>query len=267
MNPDDKSAIRMKRRGRGMNEGDRFTVRVKRQDAKGAQPYWQEFEAEFRQGMNVIIVLQDIQKRPVTREGREVRPVAWECSCLEEVCGACSMLINGIPRQACSALVERLETPLVLEPFTKFPVIRDLVVDRRSLFENFKKVRAWIPVELTFGLGPGPRMSQEEQQAAYPLSRCITCGCCLEACPQINGNSPFMGAAVMNQATLMDSHPTGRMTRTERLVVIRQKGGTADCGNAQNCARVCPKEIPLVDSIARLNREAIWEGLKRWLGK
>ena len=250
-----------------MNAGEKFLVKIKRQEDRGAKPYWEEFQAEFRPGMNVIIVLQDIQKRPVTASGKATKPVAWECSCLEEVCGACSMIINGVPRQACSALVEPLAKPLVIEPFTKFPVIRDLVVDRRSLFENFKKVRAWIPVELTFGLGPGLRMSQEEQQAAYRLARCITCGCCLEACPQINGNSPFMGAAVLNQATLMDSHPTGRMNRSERLAVVRQKGGTADCGNAQNCARVCPKHIPLVDSIAKLNREAIWEGLKRWLGK
>ena len=27
-------------------------------------------------------------------------------------------------------------------------------------------------------------------------------------------------------------------------------GGVADCGKAQNCVEVCPKEIPLVDSIA-----------------
>jgi succinate dehydrogenase / fumarate reductase iron-sulfur subunit len=245
----------------------RFTVRIKRQDDRASKPYWEEFELSFRPGMNIIIVLMDIQKNPVTKDGKKTTPVSWECSCLEEVCGACAMTINGIPRQACSTLVEGLKKPVTIEPFTKFPIVRDLVVDRNSLFMNFKKVQAWIPVDLSYGAGAGPRMSQEDQQAAYPLSRCITCGCCLEACPQVNDGSPFMGAAVLNQVTLLNSHPTGRMNRSGRLAAVRGKGGLGDCGNAQNCARVCPKEIPLVDSIARLNGEAILDGLKRWLGK
>lgn len=246
---------------------DKFTVKIKRQTDHTGKPYWEEFELTYRPGMNVIIVLQDIQKNPVTADGNRTIPVAWECSCLEEVCGACSMLINGRPRQACSALVDTLDMPVRLEPFTKFPVVRDLVVDRSSIFENFKRVQAWLPFDGTFDIGPGPRMSQEEQQAAYPLSRCITCGCCMEACPQFSAASPFMGAAVMNQATLMNAHPAGRMDMSGRLEIVRGKGGLADCGNAQNCARVCPKDIPLVDSIARLNREAIIDGLKRWLSR
>jgi len=246
---------------------DKFTVRIKRQTDPTGKPYWEEFDLSFRPGMNVIIVLQDIQKNPVTTDGKKTTPVAWECSCLEEVCGACSMLVNGQPRQACSALVDRLKTPMILEPFTKFPVVRDLVVDRSSIFENFKRVQAWLPFDGTYDIGPGPKMSQEEQQAAYPLSRCITCGCCMEACPQFSASSPFMGAAVMNQATLMDAHPAGKMNNAGRLAAVRGRGGVADCGNAQNCVRVCPKDIPLVDSIARLNREAIIDGMKRWLGR
>lgn len=250
-----------------MKQGMKFIARIKRQEDSGSRPWWEEFELVFRPGMNVIIALMDIQKNPVTREGKKTKPVSWECSCLEEVCGACAMIINGVPRQACSTLIAGLKTPLTIEPLTKFPLVKDLVVDRHSLFESFKKIHAWIPVDLTYGAGPGPRMSQETQKKAYRLSRCITCGNCLEACPQVNNRSPFMGAAVMNQATLMDSHPTGYMNRTERLAAVRAKGGVGDCGNAQNCARVCPKEIPLVDSIAWLNREAIIDGLRRWLEK
>jgi succinate dehydrogenase / fumarate reductase iron-sulfur subunit len=243
----------------------RITFAIKRQADAGSPSFWEEFEITGRPGLNVIIALQDIRRRPVTKEGKRTTPVAWECSCLEEVCGACAMVINGMPRQACSALVKDLVKPVRIEPLSKFPVIRDLVVDRSSIFENFKKVRAWIPVEVTCEQCSGPRVSQEAQQAAYPLSRCITCGNCLEACPQVNHRSPFMGAAVLNQATLMGFHPTGHMNRSERLAAVSGKGGLADCGNAQNCARVCPKQIPLVESIARLNREAIIDGLKRWL--
>ena len=125
----------------------------------------------------------DIQKNPVTASGKKTTPVVWDCNCLEEVCGACTMIINGRVRQSCSTLVKRLDRPVVLEPMTKFPVIRDLLVDRSRMFEALKQVKAWIPIDGTYALGPGPRMSQQDQEAGYTFSRCMTCGCCLEVCP------------------------------------------------------------------------------------
>jgi len=70
--------------------------------------YWEEFELPLKPFSNVISALMEIQKNPVNRQGKKVTPVVWEQGCLEEVCGSCSMLINGKPRQACSALVDRI---------------------------------------------------------------------------------------------------------------------------------------------------------------
>ena len=64
-------------------------------------------------------------------------------NCLEEVCGACSMVINGRARQACSAIVDQLEQPIRLEPMVH-SVIRDLQVDRTRMFDNLKRMKAWI---------------------------------------------------------------------------------------------------------------------------
>ena len=53
--------------------------------------------------------------------------------------------------QACTALVDQLlaERPgeIELRPMTKFPVLRDLLVDRGRLFRSLQRVRAWVPVE------------------------------------------------------------------------------------------------------------------------
>ena len=105
-------------------------------------------------------------------------------NCLEEVCGACSMVINGRARQSCSAIVDQLEQPIRLEPMSTFPVIRDLQVDRSRMFDNLKRMKAWIPIDGTYDLGPGPRMP-EKRQTAYELSKCMTCGVCLEVCPNV----------------------------------------------------------------------------------
>jgi succinate dehydrogenase / fumarate reductase iron-sulfur subunit len=165
------------------------------------------------------------------------------------------MVINGRVRQGCSQLAEGLGGPVTIEPMSKFPVIRDLWVDRSKMFEALKKAHAWIPIDGTYDLGAGPRMAPSVQEFAYLFSRCMTCGCCLEACPQVNTHSKFMGAAVIGQVYLMSQHQTGKMNHDERLDAMMSEGGVADCGNAQNCVEVCPKEIPLTTAIGAVGRQ------------
>jgi succinate dehydrogenase / fumarate reductase iron-sulfur subunit len=274
--------------GHGDDHGpDRSVVRVRvlRQDVSGGESYWERFEVPYVPNMNVISVLQQIAAQARSQDGRRVAPVAWDCNCLEEVCGSCTMLINGRTRMACSALVDRLLAEggdeIELRPMSKFPVVRDLVVDRRRLFRGLEKVKAWVPVEGSYDLGPGPRISPEEQEDAYPLSECMSCGCCLEACPQYTKvevvrrddesdadfakrrtaafDAGFVGPHAISQAVLFNSHPTGRMIADERMEALTRQGGIQMCGNAQNCVAVCPKGIPLTRSIARVGRAAtVW---------
>ncbi len=167
-----------------------FEVRVLRQDSPDAPSYWERHQLEYESDMNVTSVLQRIAAQAETIDGTHVAPVAYDANCLEEVCGSCTMIINGRVRQACSALVDRLlaERPaeIELQPMSKFPVVRDLCVNRRRLFRSLEKVKAWIPVDGYYDMGPGPRQSPAEQERAYPLSECMSCGCCLDACPQFS---------------------------------------------------------------------------------
>lgn len=277
----------------GSQPPDSFEVRVLRQDAPQKQSYWERHRVNYEPDMNVISVLQRIAARARTSDGKEVAPVAWECNCLEEVCGACTMVVNGTVRQACTALVDRLleqeSAEIELRPMTKFPVVRDLVVERARMFHALKKVKAWIPVDGYYEMGAGPRQSRAEQEAAYPLSQCMSCGCCLEACPQYakielprrEGESDaefqarqeaaygqeFIGAAAISQAVLFNAHPTGKMDADQRLDALMEPGGIQICGNAQNCVAVCPKEIPLTTSIAKAGRATTVHLIKSWFDK
>lgn len=224
------------------------------------QQYWEEFELVLKPFYNIISALMDIQKHPINRKGEKVTPVAWEQGCLEEVCGSCSLLMNGRPRQGCTALIEPIlkETgsdTIRLAPMSKFPLIRDLVVDRSKMFEHLKRIRGWVDSDGSFERGFGPKQDPKVQEARYVLSTCMTCGCCLEACPQVSQRSKFIGPAAISQARLFNSHPTGQMQAPERLRVLMEEGGVSDCGNAQNCAQVCPKKIPLTESIAKMGRD------------
>jgi succinate dehydrogenase / fumarate reductase iron-sulfur subunit len=95
----------------------------------------------------------------------------------------------------------------------------------------------------------------------------MTCGCCLEACPQYGPANEFVGPFALSLVRLYNAHPSGAMHAGERLETVMGNGGVEDCGKAQNCVEVCPKEIPLVDSIAEIGRATTKRMLFGWLLK
>lgn len=234
----------------------KYTLKILRGDVY--KQYFEEFELEYVKDANIISALMQIQKNPINKQGKKVSPVSFEMSCLEEVCGACSMLINGYPRQACSALIQPLldkNSTIILAPLSKFYVLRDLIVDREKMFDQLKKMKIWIENEIqpdSFGV----KINPATRDALYVLSKCMLCGCCVESCPQYNENSSFIGPFAILQLDLFNKHPTGKNLKDERLPFIIEDGGISDCGNAQNCKKVCPKEIPINESIASIGKEA-----------
>ena len=249
--------------------------RIKRCDGPGKASRWEEFAVPIEPNSNVISCLKYIAENPVTRDGKATTPVVWDSGCLEEVCGACTMVINGQVRQSCSCLIDKYAPNdgdvLTLEPMSKFPVIRDLWVDRERVFHNLAKVKAWVPIDSTYSFGAGPQELPDEQEVRYKLSTCMSCGCCLEACPQFNlepdpaeWDNAFIGAHAISQARYFNEHPTGKALKKDRLDALMGPGGVSDCGNAQNCVKVCPKEIPLTESIAAMGRAVTIHSITRF---
>lgn len=230
-------------------------LKIKRSEGAGKPTYWEEFQLPYRANANIISCLMEIQRNPVTADGQKTTPVVWESNCLEEVCGACTVVVNGKVRQACTALVDHLTQPITLEPMKSFPLVRDLIVDRSRMFEALKKVKAWIEIDGTHDLGPGPRQAPKDQEWMYELSTCMTCGCCMEACPNYHEETEFVGPAPISQVRLFNAHPSGEFNADDRLETLMGPGGINDCGNAQNCVKACPKGIPLTTSIADIGRQ------------
>ena len=255
--------------------GRSVTFKIKRCDGPGKPWRWESFKVPTEPGSNVISSLNWIASNPVTVDGKETTPVVWDSNCLEEVCGACTMVINGRVRQSCSCLVDeyapREGDEIVLEPMSKFPVIRDLWVDRSRMFDALQRVKAWVPIDGTYNLGAGPQESHDHQQMRYALSECMTCGCCLDACPQFaeeadpkNWDKNFIGPQAISQARLFNEHGTGKRLKDERMDTLMGPDGIQNCGNAQNCVKVCPKGIPLTESIAAIGRSATIHSVKKF---
>ena len=232
--------------GNGQGHAPRtFEVRVLRQDTPDGASYWERHRLQYEPDMNVTSVLQRIAAQSETIDGRKVAPVAYDANCLEEVCGSCTMIINGRVRQACSALVDKLledrADEIELQPMSKFPVVRDLCVNRRRLFRSLEKVQAWIPVDGYYDMGPGPRQSHDRARAgvsAQPVHELrLLPGRLPPICPRRSGAARrarathdfqkrenavydinFVGAAGISQAVLLQhaSHRQAQRRRADR---------------------------------------------------
>jgi len=242
-------------------------IEIKRQSAPDQTAVTERFSVPYRPGMNITSVLGEIALNPVTADGKPTTPVTYDSNCLEEICGSCAMRINGKAMMACSALVDKLlgadgNGTIKLEPLSKFPVVRDLAVDRSVLFENLKRVKAWVPIDGTYDLGAAPRQFPQVQEQRYPLSNCISCCCCMEVCPQFSESTDFVGAATIAQAKLFNMDPAGAVLKEERLRALAGDGGVQECGYAQNCVEACPKQLPLTEAISDVSREVVIQQVK-----
>ena len=228
-------------------------IRIKRQSDKNAKPYWQEFAYEGEQNVSVAAVLNILNTRnPLTDiTGKETEMISWECGCMVRKCGACAMRINGIPRLACSTFLNSLRKDIVtIEPLSKFPVVRDLIVDRSVIFESMKRLTVWLKNEAY--------MTDYNHEQRYQSARCLMCGCCLEVCPNFSILGDFAGAvAPVNVFRILDEEQD-TAHRKESMEEYR-KGYFEECGKSMSCHDICPAGIPVEELMVRSNAAAVWK--------
>jgi succinate dehydrogenase / fumarate reductase, iron-sulfur subunit len=242
----------------------RFILKVLR--GTSAFQYFEKYPLEYDNKDSVVSILLKLQKNPINIKNEKTTPVTWESGCLEGSCGSCMMLINSKPQLACMTFIrdclkETSNNEITLSPLKKFSLIRDLVVDRSLLFENLKKVSAWIEIENRHCIY-GPKITPRLHSLLYPLLTCISCGACFEACPQISKNSKALGPTTISLIRFFNLHPYGKKDKRKRTLPLLEEGGISLCVNAQNCLRVCPMDISLVESISDMQRESTKQFLK-----
>ncbi|MBN1608846.1 MAG: 4Fe-4S dicluster domain-containing protein [Polyangiaceae bacterium] len=242
------------------------TLRVRRQEGQNPRVEWDSFGILRRPGMTVLDALWAVRRDPATTDGRSKPPPAFECGCSSGACGACTMVINNRVRLACRTLVDDVSPkggPITLAPLAKFPLVRDLVVDRAHAERALCEVRGWVE------LGDEPPKPAPEaparQRQLEALGRCIGCAACMEVCPQYGEHSDFLGPAALAQVTRLNETAVGQWQKTDRLALVMAPGGIADCGKAQNCVEVCPVGVPVVDGLQRLAGATTREMLLGWL--
>ena len=226
-----------------------MNIKVLRRQTKDAKPYWQTFSYERTSNdqtvagmldeLNYKDDLKDIMGQPAPR-------IRWECSCLQGMCGACAMVINGWPALACEVFLRDIKSDtIVLEPLRKFPVIADLAVDRTVIQEYLTKANAYI--EEYSGA------DTKEYEHMYLSGKCLKCGLCLEICPNYKGGESFYGAAFANDSYLISSRSASHKVALKGAYKEHFEKG---CSKSLSCVNICPVKIPLLATIAKMNAAA-----------
>lgn len=230
-----------------------YTIRIKRQENPQASPCWQEFTFEGSADTSIASVLNELNHRSplCEKSGTVVSPIAWECGCMIRKCGACAMRINGLPRLACSVFLRDCKGSVVtLEPLSKFPLVKDLVVDRSVIFEALKRTKLWLE-------GDAFQTSYTHSQR-YQSAKCLLCGCCLEVCPNFDPNSEFAGAVLPVNAYRILNEGQDIAHRTELANAYRQLYFEG-CGKSLACQDICPAGIPVEELMSCSNAAAVWK--------
>jgi succinate dehydrogenase / fumarate reductase iron-sulfur subunit len=212
----------------------------------------------------------DVLNERLTLEGEE--PVAFDHDCREGICGACSLVVNGIAHgpdrgtTVCQLHMRRFKDgdTVTIEPWRAkaFPVVKDLIVDRSAL-DRIIAAGGYVSIN-TGGAQDGNTIliPKDVAESAMDSAACIACGACVAACKNASAHL-FMSAKISHLAQL----PQGQQERHRRvtaMIVQADSEGFGSCSNEGECEAVCPKEIPL-SNIARMTREyvkAAWMGRK-----
>ncbi len=226
---------------------------ILRRESGETEPYLQSimFETED-ENATVATALSEINKSEGIRDlnGKRVKPIRWECSCLQKKCGACAMVINSHPQLACNARLKDCEKNgcIKIEPLRKFPVVQDLVVDRSVMFENLRLMNVWFNEQT--------KADEGSAEISYEASRCLQCGCCLEVCPNFYAGSEFFGTSAMVPITRIISE-LPEAQKKEILKAYREHGYSG-CGKSLACRNVCPAGIDIDRLLVNSNAAAVW---------
>jgi len=200
---------------------------------------------------------------------RNIEPIHFDHDCREGICGACSLVINGIPHgpnrgaTTCELRMRHFKDgdTIYIEPWRAkaFPVIRDLVVDR-SAFDRIIQAAGFISVNT----GGAPEanaipVGKEAAETAMDAAACIGCGACVAACK--NASAMLFVAAKVGHLVNLPQGKVEARERVRKMVAQMDAEGFGNCTNYFECEAVCPKEIS-VKFIAQMNRERMKAAVK-----
>ncbi len=253
----------------------KYELKVRRyKPEEGTGPYWESFDVELDETLSVLDGL--LQARD-----RDDGSLAVRCSCRAAICGSCGLKINGESMLACKTQIgdahaeanrrragdgarppsKRGATgqPIVVEPMTNMPVIKDLVTDMESVhWAKIRRVTPWLlpegdPPEREYIVPPESMIDVTHTMA------CIQCEACVSACLSMEVDSDFIGPAALAKAYRFVGDPRDDEKKERLHDLAEDPHGIYNCTHCFACVEACPKGVAPMDQIVRLRRAATHE--------
>lgn len=227
------------------------TVRIQRYNPDVDQkPYFDEFQVSMTPDTTVLDALHQIKAE---QDGS----VTFRRSCRHAICGSCAMNVNGSNMLVCNtSLKSKIDDQgrVTIRPLSYLPIIKDLVVDRSSFWEQYLRVKPWLVPpedvpEKEF------RVSPEEVEALHNAETCIMCGACYSSCQVIALNKKYIGPHALLKSFLRVLDPRDTIPG-DRLADVSGDDGVYRCHTIFNCIDACPKGLSPTQAIETLRKLA-----------
>jgi len=246
----------------------RITLRIWRQKSGEDKGGFVTYEMPDVSPDSSFLEMLDLLNEQLVHEGKE--PVAFDHDCREGICGACSLMIDGVahgPERATTACQLHMRhfrdgDRITVEPWRAkaFPVIKDLVVNRTA-FDRIIQAGGYVSVNT--GGAPDANalpIGKDAADDAFDAATCIGCGACVAMCPNASAML-FVGAKVTQLSRLPQGQPE-REHRVTAMVEKMDEEGFGRCSNHYECEAACPKEISR-EVMRVLNREYLRAALTK----
>lgn len=238
----------------------KLTLQVWRQNGPKDSGRFETYTAENISEHMSFLEMLDVVNEDLLKAGKD--PIAFDHDCREGICGACGMVVNGSPHgpqkltTTCQLHMRQFKDgdEIVLEPFraAAFPVIKDLVVNRRA-FDSIIQAGGYISARAGSAQDANATLiRKQDADLAMDAAACIGCGACVAACP--NASASLFTAAKISHLGLMPQGQVERSSRALKMASQMEAEGFGHCSNHNECEAACPKGIP-VSFIARMNRD------------
>jgi succinate dehydrogenase / fumarate reductase iron-sulfur subunit len=237
-----------------------LTLHVWRQPATNAPGKFETYAARDVSPDMSFLEMLDVVNEGLVEAGKP--PIAFDHDCREGICGMCGMMINGVAHgpvkgtAVCQLHMRKFKDRDVvwIEPWRSraFPVLKDLVVDRRA-FDRIIAAGGFIGVNT--GSAPEANslpVAKQDAEDAMDAAACIGCGACVAACP--NGSASLFTAAKISHLGKLPHGQPERQRRVLRMVAQMDTEGFGSCTFFGECQEACPKDIS-IDTISRMNRD------------
>lgn len=212
-----------RRKEKRVDRGE-LEVHISRSGEDGGGPRTQTYRVPKYPGGTLLQALLDIFTY-------QDSTLAFRYGCRFKRCGLCAVQFNGRSHMAC---LVRVVDGTEIRPLNRLPVARDLVIDRRQLFEAMRAMELYLPME---SASQRP-ISIYPPASTYKLAECTECLCCLAECPHYDWSNPsFAGPYFFVQLARLHYDPRNKLDRRKQAHAL----GIEHCLSCKGC--YCPYGI------------------------